>query len=125
MRRGMVIMLVLLAILGAIAVGVGAYKAGLSAGLAETGRAGEAVRVVDHDRFGIGFPFGLILFPLLLFGIFALAKAAFWHGGWGGPGPGGWGPAPWMHGGPFEEWHRRQHEPGSDQRGPGTEPSTA
>ena len=138
MRRAMVIGVVLLAILGAIGIGVAAYNAGLDQGVAEglrqSGQDAQAVRVVG-PRFGHGygygygfFPFGLILFPLLVIGIILLVRGAFWRGRWGGPGgygPGGYGPGgygwgppgPWGQGGPqrFEDWHRRQHDQPSDQ----------
>ena len=119
MRRGMVIGLVLLSILLLVGVGIGAYNAGLSNGLEQTGA--EVVRVDDH-RGGFGFPFGLILFPLFFFGIFFLLKGAFWGRHWHGgpPGPGYWG-------GPqgVEEWHRRLHEEGTDRPRGGDEPQTA
>ena len=133
MRRAMVIGVVLLAILAGIGIGVGAYNAGVtegvSEGLRQSGQDAQVVRVVG-PRFGHGygygygfFPFGLILFPLLVIGIILLVRGAFWRGRWGGPGgygPGGhgWGPpGPWGQGGPqrFEDWHRRQHDPPSDQ----------
>jgi hypothetical protein len=110
MRRGFAIGMVILFILVAIAIGVGAYNVGLHQGLEQSGRAGDVVRVIGP---GFGFPFGLILFPLFLFGIFALFRGAFWHRGWG----------PDHHDGPWqgrramlEDWHRRQHEEGSDDR---------
>jgi hypothetical protein len=121
MRRGMWIGVLLLVILVGIAVGVGAYNAGLHQGLEESGRTGEVVRVVGHG--GGFFPFGLILFPLFLLGIFALMRGMFWRGRWDGPGPGHWGER-----GParFEEWHRRQHEQGTgDHPGAGGEPASA
>jgi len=110
MRRGIGIGVVLLLILAAIAIGVGAYNWGLQQGLEEGGRAGEVVRVVGP---GFGFPFGLILFPLFFFGIFALLRV--WRRGWG---PGHHGSGPWKEGGRamFEEWHRRQHEPEAGDR---------
>jgi len=133
MRRAMVIGVVLLAILAGIGIGVAAYNAGVtegvSEGLRQSGQDAQAVRVVG-PRFGHGygygygfFPFGLILFPLLVIGIILLVRGAFWRGRWGGPGgygPGGhgWGPpGPWGQGGPqrFEDWHRRQHDQPSDQ----------
>ena len=42
MRRGMGILIVLLAVLVAIAIGVGAYNAGLHQAVVESGRAGES-----------------------------------------------------------------------------------
>ena len=118
MRRGFGIGMVILLILVAIAVGVGAYNVGLHQGLEESGRAGDVVRVVGP---GFGFPFGLILFPLFLFGIFALVRGAFWHRGWGP----GHHDGPWDRRARLEDWHRRQHEEGSDDRpAPGGEPAS-
>jgi hypothetical protein len=136
MRRAMVIGTVLLAILAAVGIGVAVYNAGVDQGVAEGLRqSGQAVRVIG-PRFGHGygygfFPFGFILFPLLVIGIILLVRGAFWRGRWGGPGPYGpggygWGaPGPWGQYGPprFEEWHRRQHdEPGEPPRDPTGEP---
>ena len=140
MRRGIVIGLVLLGILAAVGIGVGAYNLGVSQGVShELVRSGENVDVVRVVGRGYGhgygygygfFPFGLILFPLLVIGILLLARGVFWRGGWGGPGygPRGWGgPGPWGQGGPpaFDEWHRRQHEKASEQSGAKGEPSDA
>jgi hypothetical protein len=69
MRRGIGIGVVLLLILAGIAIGVGAYNAGFSQGLEESGRAGDVVRVIGPG-FGF-FPFGLFLFPLF----FIIAKS--------------------------------------------------
>jgi hypothetical protein len=134
----MVIGAVLLAILAGIGIGVAVYNAGLDQGVAEglrqSGQDAQAVRVIG-PRYGHGygygwgfFPFGLILFPLLVIGIILLVRGAFWRGRWGGPGgygPGGYGwgpPGPWGQGGPqrFEEWHRRQHDQPGDR--PGEQP---
>jgi hypothetical protein len=130
MRRTMVIGLVVLAILAAVGIGVGAYDAGVSAGLQQAGQGAQVVRVVGPG-YGPGFgffPFGLILFPLFVIGIALLVRGALWRGRWGGPGygPGGSGrPGPWGPGGPqrFEEWHRRQHEQATGQAGGGGEPA--
>jgi hypothetical protein len=119
--------LVLLAVLAAVGIGVGAYNLGVSEGVSrELVRSGdnvEVVRVVGRGwGYGPGFgffPFGLILFPLLVFGIFLLARGVLWRGRWGGPwyGPRNGGPGPWGPGGPtaFDEWHRRQHEQAGEQ----------
>jgi hypothetical protein len=117
MRRGMGIVVMLLAILVAIAIGVGAYNAGLHQVVTESGRAGEVVRVIGPG-YGYGFfPFGFLLFPLLFIGLFFMLGRLFWRGRWGdhphphgGPGPYGKGPSM------FEEWHRRQHEEGTGDR---------
>jgi hypothetical protein len=111
MRRGIGIGVIILLILAGIAIGVGAYNAGLSQGLEESARAGEVVRVID--RGPVFFPFGLFLFPLFIIGIFALFRGAFWRRHWDGSGhqdAGGWkGRGLW-----FEDWHRQQHEKGND-----------
>jgi hypothetical protein len=113
MRRGIGVVTVIVLILAAIAIGVGAYNVGLNEGLEEARRGGEVVRVVGP---GFGFPFGLILFPLFLFGIFALFRAAAWRGRWGGKGAHG----PWSE--RAEEWHRQLHEQGHEgPSGPGSE----
>ena len=60
------------------------------------------------------FPFGIFLFPLVVFGLVLLVRALAFRGPWGGNGP-------WTRGGPpagnppgwFEEWHRRAHEGGT------------
>jgi hypothetical protein len=121
MRRWYGIGVALLVILGGIAIGVGAYNAGIHEGLERSGDAAEVVRYVGP---GFGFPFGLVLFPLFFFGIFALMRGAFWRRGWDGHGHGPSGPGPWGKGGPpaFEEWHRRQHERSPEQTSAGGEP---
>jgi hypothetical protein len=94
MRRAFGIAVVVLVVLVAIATGIGAYHAGYTNGLEAGAKAGQVVRVV-HPGYGF-FPFGFLVFPLLFFGFFWLARAAAWRrwGGNGGPG----------------EWHRRHHE---------------
>ena len=124
MRRGIGIAVLLLVIFGGIAIGVSAYNAGVTHGLAEAARDGQVVRVVGP---GNGFfPFGLFLFPLFFFGIFALARFA-WGRGWGGHGYGPSAGRSWGHDAPtrFEEWHRRQHEQGKGDHTPsGGEPAS-
>jgi hypothetical protein len=119
MRRGLWIGVVLLLVAAGILIGVGAYHAGETHGIAEAGRASEVVRVVGYH----GFPFGIIVFPLVIFGIFAIAGAR--RRRWAAMGPGG--PGPW--GGKWgydqdavREMHRRLHEQGSgDHPGSGGE----
>lgn len=118
MRRGFAIVAVVLLVLVGVGIGIGAYNVGFDHGveqqLAESGQGVDVVRVVgDRDREGF-FPFGLLFFPLLLFGVFALVRAATWRR-WGGPG------GPWKEHaqGHFDEWHRRQHEPGGAGTGSG------
>ena len=117
MRRSMAIVVLLLVILGGVALGVGAYHAGVAHGLAQSGHAVQVVRVVGP---GFGFPFGLLLFPLFLFLILAVLRGAFWHRRWGGDGPGHTGP-PWTRQGSarLDDWHRRAHG-GAEADHPGT-----
>ena len=122
------IFLAIVLIGGAVGLGVTAYNAGVTAGLAETGR------VVVNDGpylapggayvgygwgYGHGFGFfGGLLFLILLF---ALIRAAFGGGrrGWGRHGS-GWGPAGWRDEGgrswedrardAHDTWHRDHPE---------------
>jgi hypothetical protein len=126
------IVVVLLAILVAIAIGVGAYNAGLHQAVQtvteEGGRTGEVVRVIGPG-YGYGyrhgfFPFGFLLFPLFFIGLFFLLGRLFWRGRWGDHPHPHWGPGPYGKGpSAFEDWHRRQHEEGGDRSG--TEPESA
>ena len=107
MRRWGWIGVLLLAILAGTAIGVSAYNAGVSHGLAQTGHAVQIVREVGP---GYGFfPFGFLLFPLFFFAIFAIARGLFWGRRWGGHGYGHGGPEHSGSGGParFEDWDRR------------------
>ena len=108
MRRPFSIMIVLLLIAAAVAIGVGAYNAGYTHGVEAGGKAVEVVRTVGP---GWGFfPFGFFLFPLVFFAIIARAR-----GGRRGPWRGGWAGHDWdERRARFEqrtsEWHRHQHE---------------
>ena len=106
-----------LVIVGAAAIAIGAYNAGVANGIAESGRmiaappAGTPYVYVWPRPWGFGFfPFFPILFFLFFFFVI---RALLWRGRWHV----GWGyrydsvpPA-------FEEWHRRAHagqpDPGS------------
>jgi hypothetical protein len=112
MRRGLWIGVTLLVIAAGILVGVGAYHAGVNDGIDQAARSDQIVRVVG-GHYG-GFPFGILIFPLVIFGIFAIAGAK--RRRWAAMGPGG-GPGHW--GGPgrwgndrqsVEEFHRRLNE---------------
>jgi hypothetical protein len=109
-----------LALVGVLVIiGVGVYNAGVSAGLAETGR--QAVSsgapavyypgpYAGHGwGWGPGFGIFAVVFWILgIFLIFGLVRAAFGFGRWGG-GRRDWGD----HNGRrqhFEDWHRRAHE---------------
>lgn len=111
---------VLLAVLGigiAAAIGFGAYDAGVAHGLASGGttlveQSGAAHHAHDWGHgHGHGFFFAPFFFLIVLL---FLARAPFWRRSWrGGCHPrDGIPPA-------FEEWHRRAHEqqtPGSGAR---------
>jgi hypothetical protein len=105
---------IIVTLLIAAIVGVGAYQLGLSQGLASTGTA-VAPAVYYHPYFFGGFGF---LFPLLfLFFIFFLIRGAF--GGWGRHYGGGWGRGHYQS--PrerLEELHRELH--GEKPKDPGT-----
>lgn len=139
MRRGVVIVAVIVTILAGIGIGVGAYRAGEDAGVTqgieqvqaakETGQDVQVVHVVgDGPR---GFP-GFFFFPLFLIGGFVLIAAIARRGRWGrGPWGGGpWGPGsgPWNDEGRrrFEErareWHRHEH---GEPTPPGSAPAQA
>ncbi len=132
MRRGMVIVPILLAVLLSVGIGVAAYNAGEDQGqqnateqIQSAQANGQEVQVVhvvdDHHGF---FP-GLFLFPFFLIGMFFLIGAIFRAGRWGGKGhhgPGG----PWNDEGRqrFEErareWHQREHGGGETPPAPTT-----
>lgn len=113
-----------LALIGVlVAIGLGVYDAGVSAGMAQQGAAvasGAPVVVypgpyVGHWGWGPGFGFfGIFFWILGIFLVFALIRAAFGFGR--GRGPGGWGRHYGYYdrpGGPedhLEDWHRRAHE---------------
>jgi hypothetical protein len=125
------ILLAIVLIGGAIGLGVTAYNAGVTAGLAQTGQ----VVVTDGPYlapggayvgygWGFGHGFGFFGFFLFLILLFALFRAAF-----GGPRRGwghghGWGPGGWRddQGRTWEDrareahdaWHR-DHPDGSDR----------
>jgi hypothetical protein len=126
MRRGFGIAALVLVILAGVAIGVGAYHAGVAHGLAEAASGGQIVRVVGPG-YGYGFfPFGIFLFPLFFFLVFGLLRAAFWGRRWGGHDHPHKGPGPWGEGSSrFEEMHRRLHEQtAGDHPGSGGEPSS-
>jgi len=110
---GIVVTLVIAAI-----VGVGAYQLGVAQGLATTGTA-VAPYGYYHPFFFGGFGF---LFPLLfIFLIFFLIRGAFWGGS--GRRYGGWGR--YGYGDPrdrLEEWHKQMH--GETPREGGSTPQT-
>jgi hypothetical protein len=131
MRRGWAIVATVLGVLLVVGVGIGAYNAGLDAGVRQGAGAGHVVEVVGGPGYGWHgygfFPFGFLFFPLLLIGVIFLVRFAFggqrrWGpGGWG---TGGWGHAPWPEESRsrfeerFDDWHRRQHA----QTSTGTDP---
>jgi hypothetical protein len=99
-----------LVVAGAVAVGTGAYNAGVAQGIAESGRAvtappaGTPYVYVWPRPWGFGF---FPIFPLFFFLLFVFVLRGLW---WRGPWRRGWGPP--FYGVPpgLEEWHRRAHE---------------
>jgi hypothetical protein len=122
MRRGMLIVPLILVVFLGVGASVVAYNAGERHGTADAvaqiqseqanGEPVQVIHVVDEGhRFF--FP-GFFLFPLLfIFLIFAVARG-IWRWG-GGRGPGGWHGDRWNDDAlaPFEErareWHQREH----------------
>ena len=128
MRRGWAIVVAIVAVLAVVGIAIGAYNAGIDEGIRRGADAGRVVEVVGgygHRPFFF-FPFGLLLFPLVIFGVFWLIGGRGGRGRWAHDhGHGGFGP--WSDEGRarFEgrakEWHERQHEaaPGGDEGGSG------
>jgi hypothetical protein len=130
MRRGWGVVAAALGAVVLVGVAVGAYHAGVDAGVMGGADAGHVVEVVGpgygywHGGF---FPFGLLFFPLVVIGIVLLVRFAVAPRGWGhgwnhhGDHPHG----PWSDEGRarfeerFGEWHRRQHDQGSTSPDPG------
>ena len=121
------ILIAVLALAAAVAIGLGAYNAGVAQGIAESGRAVAAlppgatpVYLWPYRGFGFGFfPFFVLLFLFfVLRGVIWRRQRWYgWGGGWG-PGCGyyrGVPPAPY-----FDEWHRRAHEQQPPQPPSGT-----
>jgi hypothetical protein len=128
MRRWMAVIAVVLLILAGVGIAVAAYHAGQHHGVAQGLReAGQGVRVVRVEGGRGFFPFGLFFFPLFLFGIFFLFRAAFWGSRWRGYGPGPGGPGRWHEERErmLDDWHRRSHEGAGTGTGAGGEPATA
>jgi hypothetical protein len=103
---------VLAAAILATLVGVLAYNAGVTHGLAQTGQAGGGPGGFGpYGPYGWYRPWGFgFFFPFLFFGLwFLVLRALFWGGPWrryrcyGG---GGFHDLPPT----FDEWHRRAHE---------------
>ena len=119
--RGFFIRLLAVLVLAAITIGVGvaAYNAGVTAGLAEAAQqaaaGGDPLPVSPHvygygpyahGPFGWGFGFFGFLFALfMIFVIVGLVRAAFGGGRHHRGGPGGWGDRRDR----VEEWHRELH----------------
>ena len=124
------ILLVIVLVGGAIGIGVTAYDAGVTSGLAQSGQVvvtPGAYPVAPYVGYGWGFGHGFGFFGffgmlLFLFLLFALVRAAFGgrrHWGPGGPGyrngHGEWRGSPWesrareVH----DEWHRGKADDGS------------
>jgi hypothetical protein len=121
MRRGLWIGVAAIVVAVGILIGVASYHAGVNHGIQQAGDAG---RIVQVYGYGGGFPFGFFVFPLVIFGIFAIAAAGRrrrWAamGGprWGGPGR--WG----FDQDAVREMHDRLHEQAGEHTSAGGEPS--
>ena len=119
-RRGRALIGVLFALLVASAIGVFAYNAGLSQGLAQQiAAASPGAYPYPHVWHPWGFGFGLF-FPILLG--FLLLRLVFWgafghrrwHGGRGYCGTGYYGAGPYDVPPALDEWHRRAHRRGTE-----------
>ncbi len=118
------LVLVLIALLAGV--GAYAYNVGIAQGVAQSGRLETPSQGVAPYPYPYGGPFffrpfgwgfglfGLLIPLFLLFLFFGLFRAIFWRGRWGRYGPRG----DWGQGVPpmFEEWHRRAHEPKPQER---------
>jgi hypothetical protein len=128
-RRWVVgILVALVVVAGAVALGGFAYSAGLAQGAIQSGQLPAAPQGAPYVYpYGVpfyhyapwfgpwGFGFGLLrcLFPLLgILLVFALLRGFAWRRHWGYPG--GPGHVPPM----MEEWHRRMHGEGADAGAP-------
>ena len=117
-HRGRLLIGVLVAALLAVVIGVAAYNAGVSHGLAQQ------IAVSAPGAYPYPYPwprpwgFGFGFFFPLLFG-FLLLRLLFW-GGYGHRrcrrGPGFYGAGPYDVPPGFDEWHRRAHERGPQDR---------
>src|SRR5258706_11010552 len=86
-------------------VGVFAYNAGVTHGIAQAGQAAGAPGV--FVPYGWYRPWGFGFFPFLFFGLWFLAlRGLFWGGGWRRHRYYGYSDLPPA----FDEWHRRAHE---------------
>jgi hypothetical protein len=120
------VLLVLFLTVGGIFLGVSAYNAGVTAGLAQNLAEGGSDVVVTPGYatapyvgwgYGWGHPgfgfFGFLFFLFFLFLIFGLIRATFgWGRGWG---RGGWGPGGWGPGGPGRYDYRGGSEAWNDR----------
>jgi hypothetical protein len=112
------VLLALLLVAGAAALGISAYNAGVTAGLVEAGQVvvapGQAVGPYvggygwGHGGFGFFGFLGALFFLFLLIALFRAAiGGGRGRGGWGGPGWGG----PGRHGqGPWDARIRELHD---------------
>jgi hypothetical protein len=98
-----------LVIAGAVAIGVGAYNAGVAQGIVESGRLIAAPQTATPYVYVWPRPWGFGFFPffpfvmLLLF--FFVVRGLFWRNRWHGSGRYRDAGVPPM----FDEWHRRAH----------------
>jgi hypothetical protein len=114
-RNFLAILLTLLLVAAVIGAGTYVYNAGVTQGLAQSGKLSGPDGTVAPYVYGpyphFGFwPFGLIGGLFFLFLLFGLLRLIFWRGqrGWGWRGD----PERWKDHVPpmIEEWHRKMHE---------------
>jgi hypothetical protein len=139
MRRGFVIVALIVVILGGVGIAVGAYNAGerngVTQGIEQVQTAqqnGQGVQVVHVVSDGRPFFFpGFFLFPFFFLALFFLIGGIFRAGRWGRGGPHDRGRGPWNDEGRrrFEErareWHEREHEGASPGPPAASEPPAA
>jgi hypothetical protein len=118
-NRSLLGALTIAALVIAVAIGIGAYNAGLAQGIAESGRAIAAAPAGTPYVYVWPRPWGFGFFPL--FPVFFLVLFFFVVRGllWRGPWRGGWG---CRYGGvppAFDEWHRRAHREQPTSAAPG------
>jgi hypothetical protein len=109
MRRWSGVWVLVVAIVFGVVVGVTFFNVGVHVGITRAANS-SVVQVIRDPGF---FPFGFLLFPLVIFGTFALIRGTFRHSAWD------------HHGGPghrmghedrdqaIREWHSKLHEEGA------------
>jgi hypothetical protein len=117
MRRWIGVWGLVLAIVAGIVIGATFFNIGLHVGIQRAADS-SVVQVIREPGF---FPFGFLLFPLVIFGMFALFRAVSRRSGWDHGGPGYWmGPGDREQA--IRDWHTKLHEEAGTSPGPQREP---